>query len=77
MRTLRPTGPTLWPALSGNSDHTPFTITAQGELQTNSPLDYEQPTDADGNNIYEVVVSVEDGQEENGNEAGTDDSIFQ
>ena len=61
---------------SGNSDHTPFTITAGGELQTNSPLDYEQPTDADGNNIYEVVVSGEDGEEENGNEAGTDDSIL-
>ena len=48
---------------SGNSDHTPFTITARGELQTNSPLDYEQPADADGNSIYEVVVSVEDGEE--------------
>ena len=61
---------------NGNSDHTPFTITAQGELQTNSPLDFEQPADADGNSIYEVVVSVEDGEEENGNEAGTDDSIL-
>ena len=55
----------------GNSDDTPFTITAQGELQTNSPLDYEQPADADGNNIYEVVVSAGAG-----NEAGTDDSIL-
>ena len=61
--------------LNGNRDDTPFTITAQGELQTNSPLDYEQPADADGNNIYEVVVSVEDGEEENGNEAGTDADI--
>ena len=62
--------------LNGNRDDTSYTITAQGELQTNSPLDYEQPADADGNSIYEVVVSVEDGQEENGNEAGTDDSIL-
>ena len=61
---------------NGNSDHTPFTITAGGELQTRAALDYEQPTDADGNSIYEVVVSVEDGEEENGNEAGTDDSIL-
>ena len=62
--------------LNGNSDDTPFTITAQGEIQTAAVLNYEQPTDADGNNIYEVVVSVEDGEEENGNEAGTDDSIL-
>ena len=62
--------------LNGHSDHTPFTITAGGELQTRAALDYEQPTDADGNSIYEVVVSVEDGEEENGNEAGTDDSIL-
>ena len=61
---------------NGNSDHTPFTITAGGELQTRAALDYEQPADADGNSIYEVVVSVEDGEEENGNEAGTDDSIL-
>ena len=61
---------------SGNSDHTPLTITAGGELQTRAALDYEQPADADGNSIYEVVVSVEDGEEENGNEAGTDDSVL-
>jgi hypothetical protein len=51
---------------NGNSDHTPFTITAGGELQTRAALDYEQPTDADGNSIYEVVV----------NKADTDDSIL-
>ena len=62
--------------LNGHSDHTPFTITAGGELQTRAALDYEQPTDADGNSIYELVVSVEDGEEENGNEAGTDDSVL-
>ncbi len=59
----------------GNSDHTPFTITAQGELQTKDALDFEQPTDADGNNIYEVVVLVEDGEAGAGNEAGTDADI--
>ena len=56
----------------GNSDHTPFTITAQGELQTKDALDFEQPADADGNNIYEVVVLVADGEAGAGNEAGTD-----
>ena len=61
---------------NGNSDHTPFTITAQGEIQTAAPLDFEQPTDADGNSIYEVVVSAEDGEAGAGNEAGTDDSIL-
>ena len=61
---------------NGHSDHTPFTITTGGELQTRAALDYERPTDADGNNIYEVVVSGEDGEEENGNEAGTDDSVL-
>ena len=61
---------------NGNSDHTPFTITARGELQTKDALNYEQPTDADGNNIYEVVVLVADGEAGAGNEAGTDDSIL-
>ena len=51
---------------NGNSDHTPFTITAGGELQTRAALDYEHPTDADGNSIYEVVV----------NKADTDDSVI-
>ena len=62
--------------LNGHSDHTPFTITAQGELQTAAVLNYEQPADADGNNIYEVVVSAEDGEAGAGNEADTDDSIL-
>ena len=60
----------------GHSDHTPFTITARGELQTAAVLNYEQPADADGNNIYEVVVLVEDGEAGAGNEADTDDSIL-
>ena len=57
---------------NGNSDHTPFTITPEGHLRTKAPLDYEQPTDADANNIYEVVVLVADGEAGAGNEAGTD-----
>ena len=61
---------------NGNSDHTPFTITARGELQTKDALNYELPTDADGNNIYEVVVLVADGEAGAGNEAGTDDSVL-
>ena len=52
--------------LNGHSDHTPFTITAGGELQTRAVLNYERPTDADGNGIYEVVVK----------KADTDDSIL-
>ena len=52
--------------LNGHSDHTPFTITAGGELQTRAALNYERPTDADGNGIYEVVVK----------KADTDDSIL-
>ncbi len=61
----------------GNSDHTPFTIDRdEGHLRTDAPLDYEQPTDADGNNIYEVVVLVADGEAGAGNEAGTDDSVL-
>ena len=61
---------------NGHSDHTPFTITPEGHLRTDAPLNYEQPTDADGNNIYEVVVLVEDGEAGAGNEAGTDDSVL-
>ena len=60
----------------GNSDHTPFTIDRdEGHLRTDAPLNYEQPTDADGNNIYEVVVLVADGEAGAGNEAGTDADI--
>ena len=64
----------------GNSDHTPFTITVDSNegllrIRTDDVLNYEQPTDADGNNIYEVVVLVEDGAEGAGNGAGTDASI--
>ena len=55
----------------GNSDHTPFTIIPEGHLRTAAVLDYEQPTDADGNSIYEVVVLVADGEEGAGNEADT------
>ena len=47
-------------SISGGTDATKFAINAAtGELTLNSS-DYENPTDADGNNTYEVELTVTD-----------------
>ena len=38
-----------------------FTITAAGALSFTTPPDFEAPTDADGNNVYQVTLPVSDG----------------
>ncbi|PVE20484.1 hypothetical protein DC522_32055 [Microvirga sp. KLBC 81] len=49
-------------AISGGSDAARFTINATtGVLSFVSSPNYEAPTDAGGNNVYDVVVSVSDG----------------
>ncbi|MCO6043652.1 cadherin domain-containing protein [Aeoliella sp. ICT_H6.2] len=48
-------------SIVGGVDDGAFTITEQGELSFVAPPDYEAPTDADGDNIYEVAVEASDG----------------
>ena len=45
--------------LSG-ADSGIFTISDAGVLVFNNPPDYEQPSDSDGNNVYEVTVGAAD-----------------
>ncbi len=48
-------------AIAGGNDAVLFSIDADsGELTFNSAPDFENPQDADGNNIYEVAISVTD-----------------
>ena len=51
---------TLSYSLSG-TDATRFTINASGVLSFVSAPNFESPTDAGGNNIYDVIVTVSDG----------------
>lgn len=49
-------------SMSGGADAGQFTINAStGVLTFTAARDFEVPTDADGNNVYEVVVRVSDG----------------
>ena len=55
-------GATLTYSIVGGADAAKFTIDAStGELSFVSAPDYETPTDADGNNVYNVTVQVSDG----------------
>lgn len=49
-------------SIAGGADAARFSITAGGALSFVSPPDFEAPTDADGNNVYLVQLSVSDGQ---------------
>ena len=54
--------------INTSPDHDKFSINSStGELSLVSPLNYESPTSADGDNVYEVGVNVSD---EAGNEQG-------
>ena len=55
-------GPTLSYSITGGADAAKFSIDATtGALSFVSAPDHETPTDAGGNNIYDVVVQVSDG----------------
>jgi uncharacterized protein YjiK/Fe-S cluster biogenesis protein NfuA len=55
-------GNTLTYSISGGADAAKFSIVAStGVLTFVTAPDFEAPTDADGNNIYDVTVSVSDG----------------
>ncbi len=57
-------GDALQYAIAGGADAALFTIdTTSGALAFLSAPDFEAPTDADGDNAYEVTVSVTDGEE--------------
>ena len=47
-------------SLSG-TDANRFNIDAQGAIRFNSAPDYEAPVDADGNNVYDLLVTASDG----------------
>ena len=48
-------------SLSGGADRAAFSITAAGALSFAQPPDFENPADADANNVYEVQLAVSDG----------------
>jgi hypothetical protein len=55
-------GATLTYSIAGGADAAKFTIDAStGALSFVSAPDYENPTDAGGNNVYDVTVQVSDG----------------
>ena len=54
-------GQTVTFTLSGD-DAGLFSITPAGELTFNTAPDYEMPTDAGADNVYEVIVTATDGQ---------------
>ncbi|MGE0179731.1 MAG: PQQ-dependent sugar dehydrogenase [Sphingomonas sp.] len=56
-----PDGDPLTFGLAGGPDGPRFTITTAGALAFATPPDFEAPADADGNNVYQVTLSVSDG----------------
>ena len=55
-------GSTLTYSIAGGADAAKFAVNATtGALSFGSTPDYEHPTDAGGNNVYDVVVQVSDG----------------
>ncbi|MBI5927618.1 MAG: cadherin domain-containing protein, partial [Aquabacterium sp.] len=56
------TGTTLTYSISGGADSAKFSINSStGVLTFASAPDFESPTDAGGNNVYDVIVEVSDG----------------
>ncbi|MXP27193.1 hypothetical protein GRI39_14290, partial [Altererythrobacter indicus] len=54
-------GDSLSYAIAGGADGALFTINAAGELSFKAAPDFENPADSDGDNVYDVIVSVSDG----------------
>ena len=46
---------------AGGADADHFTLSAAGDLAFTAVKDYEDPDDADGDNVYEITVHVSDG----------------
>ncbi|MBN9672984.1 Ig-like domain-containing protein [Roseibium aggregatum] len=49
-------------AIAGGADADLFEIAADGSLSFKAAPDYEAPGDSDGDNVYEIEVSVSDGE---------------
>ena len=69
-------GDTLTYSVTGD-DADLFSIdSSNGQIRTKKPLNFEDPSDADQDNSYELVVQVSDGKDLNGNaDDAVDDSI--
>ncbi len=48
-------------SIVGGADQTKFGITSGGQLSFNAAPDFEAPTDANGDNVYVVIVEASDG----------------
>jgi hypothetical protein len=48
-------------SIIGGVDQAQFNITSDGVLSFNAPPDFETPTDANGDNVYVVIVQASDG----------------
>lgn len=57
-----PNGNALTFAIDGGDDAARFAITAAGALSFNAAPDFDLPGDADGDNVYALVLRVSDGQ---------------
>lgn len=49
-------------AISGGADAALFTLDITGKLSFRTPPNFDEPGDADGDNVYEVTLSASDGQ---------------
>lgn len=56
-----PNGDALTVTISGGADAARFTISPSGALSFNPAPNFEAPTDADGDNVYNVQLRVSDG----------------
>ncbi len=54
-------GDTATYTISGGADASRFSITADGVLSFNGAPDFENPTDHDGDGVYEVAITANDG----------------
>lgn len=58
-----PNGDALTFTIDGGADAGLFSITPAGALRFNAAPDYDLPGDADGNNVYAVVLRASDGRD--------------
>ncbi|AFZ49126.1 cadherin domain-containing protein [Dactylococcopsis salina] len=57
-----PDGDTLSFSITGGVDAALFTLDDEGSLSFSNAPDFETPSDEDGNNVYQVTVTVDDGK---------------
>tara|TARA_B100000963_G_scaffold9208_1_gene7244 strand:+ start:212 stop:2239 length:2028 start_codon:yes stop_codon:yes gene_type:complete len=56
-----PDGDSLTFTISGGTDQEIFSVNSTGTVEFNQTPDFENPSDGDSNNIYEITISVTDG----------------